>query len=327
MTRVLVGTYAAKGGAGLVPLAHDPGTGRWSASDAVARAPNASFGVASARFGHRYLVDEEAGTVAAYDRDGARLAEVESGAAPCHLALSADERRLAAANYAEGSVTLFPLDERGLPTAGETWRNRGRGLDAERQEGPHAHWVGFRGDDLLCVDLGTDRILARPATGPDVPRTVYAAPPGSGPRHLAFHPALPLAYLVSELASTLTVLRVAGPVLEAAAILSTLPHGVDADSLGGAIAIDAGARLLHVTNRGHDSIASFALDGEGMPRPLGHVPSGGRSPRFLLPLADHVLVAHEEGGGVAAVRRGADGRPVGAPVMIDVPGAAFLMEE
>ena len=60
---------------------------------------------------------------------------------------------------------------------------------------------------------------------------------------------------------------------------------------------------------------------------LGHVPSGGRSPRFLLPTADHVLVAHEESGGVAAFRRDADGRPAGTPVSIDVPGAAFLMEE
>lgn len=328
MTQVFVGSYAATGGPGLLPLIVDAATGAWTPGTPIAAVRNASFAVASGRHGHRYVVDEAAGKVAVHDRAWRLLAEVSSGGeAPCHLALSADECRLAVANYESGSVTQFMLDERGLPGPATVRQHRGRGLDPDRQAGPHAHWVGYRGDDLLAIDLGTDRIVAHPLSGADAPRTAYAAPPGSGPRHLAFHPRLPLAYLVSELASTLTVLRVVGAAFRAEAILSILPDGATGDSLGGAIALDADARLLHVTNRGHDSVATFALDANGAPRLLGHVASGGRSPRFLLPLAEHLLVAHEEAGGVAILRRAAAGRSLPGPMTIDVPGAAFLMEE
>ncbi len=332
MTRLLVGTYAEKGGPGLVPIAHDAETDRWRAGEPVAHVRNASFGIVSPVHGHWHLVDEAAGTVSTYSAAGgwAVLATVETGGeAPCHLALSAHDGGLAVANYGSGSVTLLSLNDAGLPIGGATYANEGRGPNAERQEGPHAHWVGFGpAGESICVDLGADRVFARDPATPAVARTLYAAPPGSGPRHLAFHPVLPVAYLVSELASTLTVLRPEGAMLRADAMLSTLPEGAADASLGGAIALSADATRLWVSNRGHDSIATFALDAEGAPHPLGHVASGGASPRFLLPLADgRLAVAHEEGGGVAVFRLDEEGRPLPAPATIDVPGAVFLIHD
>ena len=157
------------------------------------------------------------------------------------------------------------------------------------------------------------------------PSIAYAAPPGSGPRQLAFHPTLPIAFLVSELASTLTVLVMKeSDALSAQRILSTLPADAAPGSLGGAVALDAAGTRLYVSNRGHDSVASFAIDPEGEVTLLGHTPSGGTSPRFLLLLEDKLLVAHEKTGGVTILPLDGAGRPKSAVGRADVPGAAFL---
>ena len=157
------------------------------------------------------------------------------------------------------------------------------------------------------------------------PPTLYAAPPGSGPRHLAFHPRRPLAYLVSELAATLTVLERGGDMLHPRAIVPTAPAGAPADNLGGAIALNAEATHLYVTNRGHDSIATYRLEADGTPVLLGHMPSAGASPRFVLPLAGHLIVANEEGGSVAIFRLADDGQPSPDPLALAIAGAAFVM--
>lgn len=298
--------------------------GRLQSEAIVAPIRNVSAGV---RHGTRwYLVDETAGEVVLVDAaaDWQGVARFASGGnAPCHLALDAERKLLAVANYEDGTTALFALDDRGLPTgAPDRYRHDGHGPDRERQAGPHARWVGFATDGTLYVaDLGSDCVLAF-ATGHDrlgTPQIAFAGPPGSGPRQMAFHPDQPILYLLSELASTLTVLdRQDDNRLTARQCVSTL--SAPSDSLGGAILID-GDRL-HVTNRGDDSVASFAIEPDGMVRLIGHRASGGVSPRFLAIDSDHLLVAHERQGCVTLLPRDA------GPVIdrVDVPGAAFLGE-
>ena len=325
MTRVRVGTYKAKGGPGLAPIVRDDPGREWRVETPLAHVRNASFAIAGSTEQFRYAVDEEANVLIVYrGPDWEEIARIPSrGDDPCHLALFDDGRRLAGANYASGTVAVFAIGDEGDLRAVEMSRHEGYGPNPERQDGPHAHWVGFAENGaLISVDLGADRIFAH---APGGVHTRYAAPPGSGPRHLAFHPNLPIAYLVSELASTLTVLRTEGATWRAEAIISTLPSGWTGESLGGAIVVDQHASRLHVTNRGHDSVATFALDPDGAPRLLRHLPSGGASPRFVLLVGDQLLVAHEEGGGVAAFAIGDDGAPAGPPQVLDVAGAAFLM--
>jgi 6-phosphogluconolactonase len=330
VTRALVGTYAAGGGAGLVALARGD-EGRWQVG-AAAPVANASFVLTSARFGHHYAVDEGAGTIGVYSAAGgwALLAEVSSGGeAPCYLALSADERFLAVANYASGSVALLTLDEDGIPAGRDVSAYAGGGPDRERQDRSHAHWVGFSAAGaLIAVDLGADRIVTHTVAADGTlspPRTLYAAPPGSGPRHLAFHPTLPLGYLVSELVPELTVLARGPDGLAPALRLPLLdPAEASDDALGGEVTLSADARHLYVTTRGTDRLLSFALDDRGRPTLLARVPSGGASPRHVLPLGDQLLVAHEQDGTVAIFDLDADGRAVGTPQRLSVPGAAFL---
>jgi 6-phosphogluconolactonase len=335
---VVAGGYAEPGGEGLYPLSYDPARERLTAGAPIPSFQNVSAGLRVPGSDRWLFVDEAAGRIvaAAGPPSGWKpLARVASGGeAPCHLALDPAGRFLAVANYGSGTVALVPLDPAsGLPLdEPAVAQHEGQGPNEERQEGPHAHWVGFGPNGLLyATDLGTDRVLAY-AVDPErglvqPPDVAYAAPPGSGPRQIAWHPALPLAYLVSELASTVTRLRIddKGRLTEPR-ILSTLPADATEESLAGAIVGDAAGRRLYISNRGHDSVAAFGIDADGDLSPIGHAPSGGSSPRFLLLLEDEgrLLVAHEKQGGVTALAIDADGRLQPTAARANVPGAAFL---
>jgi len=333
------GTYRGGGGRGVYAVCRDAG-GRWTTVDAFDGALNASFSVYSARHGLHYIVDERAsGRVGVFryrDRGWSKLASVATnGAAPCHVALDRRESLLAVANYAGGSVSLMRLDARtGLPAGRvEVSANSGSGPNPQRQEGPHAHWVGFSGDGrwLYQTDLGTDEVLAfaideDAELGP--PRRAYAAPPGSGPRHLLLHPRLDrVAYLASELASTLTTLDHADGAFGDPRIVSTLPDGWHGENIVAHLGVNRAADRLYVSNRGHDSIAVFALDAAGVPTLLQHVPAGGTFPRFFLLLEDErlMMVANEKSQTVSALAIGDDGRLSTTGVTLPVPGVAYLL--
>lgn len=331
MIQLIAGGYASAGALGLYPVVLDAGLLR--AGPPVAPFVNVSAGV---RVGDWWIVvDEEAGCLRMLDPAGGWrevTALASGGDAPCHLAVDASGTRLAVANYGSGTTALFRLDGEGDALVLEaTYQVSGSGPVADRQEGPHAHWAGFAADGrLYVVDLGTDQVLAfDPRIDPTLaaPLVAHRAVPGAGPRQLAFHPHLPLAYLVHELDSTVTMLRrEQDGRLVGLRTLSTLPAGGAADSLAGAVAIDAAGRRLHVTNRGHDSVATFALDTAGEPSLMGHAPSGGSSPRALLLLeaARMLLVAHEKSGGVTALTLDNDDAPQPTALRADVPGAAFI---
>jgi 6-phosphogluconolactonase len=324
--RLIAGGYADAGAAGLYPLTLGPGT--LTAEPPIVSIVNVSGGVRVPGTNRWFLVDERAGCVTLVDGD-AGWQVVATGASggdgPCHLAFSPDGHALAVANYDSGDIAVLTIGEDGLPSGTSRHREQGRGPNLERQEGPHAHWVGYGPDGrLYATDLGTDQVLVFGSPTLDDAAVAFAAPAGSGPRQIAFHPHLPRAYLVSELASTLTVLDCSEESWRAVATLSTLPAGFEGESLGGAIAIDPVGTRLYVSNRGHDSIATFALDRRGDAEVRSHVPSGGRSPRFLLLAGGQLLVAHEQAGGVALLPLSDDGLPRTTIARVDVPGAAFL---
>lgn len=332
--RLIAGTYANEGGPGLM-LLHADHDG-WRAGNVASSIRNASFGVRSTR-GVRYLLDEQsAGGLGIFDAGLRQLARFSTlGADPCHAALSPDQRMLAVANYSSGSVALWQLDGRtGLPR-GEAQRidHRGNGPNADRQAGPHAHWVGFAagGRQLHAVDLGADAIFLhhidpRKQSISDT-SIAYRAEPGSGPRHLARHPRLPVAYLVAELANTVTVLQATDDGrFRAKATLSTLPAGIVGTSAAAHIALNHAGTRLYVSNRGHDSIAVFAVARDGTLTPMQHASCGGHWPRlFLLNEArGEMLVANERSGNVARLQLRGDGGLAAPTRGVAVPGVVFL---
>lgn len=150
-------------------LARRTASGGWQTDGAVPDTRNASFAVSSARHHRLYAVREEpegAIDVLVGDSEWRKVGSFPTlGAEPCHCALDASETFLAAANYGSGSITVWRLGTDGMPE-GEPWRHQGHGSgpNPERQDGPHAHWVGFTPDQrwLVQIDLGTDRVWAFP---------------------------------------------------------------------------------------------------------------------------------------------------------------------
>ena len=200
MRTLWVGTYPPAGigtpagrGEGIYRVALDPATGALGEPVRVVETPAPSFVVL--RGDVLYATDEsDAGAVAAlrvHDDLLEPLGTAPSGGTyPCHLL--ADDGWLYVANYGDGALGALRLAPDGSLVADEppvVLTHAGSGPHAERQGGPHAHFVALApGEHLLVVDLGTDQIrrYARTPAGP-VPAGIAAAfPPGTGPRHLAF---------------------------------------------------------------------------------------------------------------------------------------------
>jgi len=229
------------------------------------------------------------------------------GLAPCYASIEPEGRYCLVANYETGSVCVLPVREDGrLGEATDTVQFSGSGPNPQRQEGPHAHMIlpspdhGF----ILAVDLGTDRLMAfrldmeRGRLIPaDTPWTQM--PPGTGPRHMAFHPQMPFTYVISELQSTVTVFRYVEQqgTFEAMQTISTLPEDFKGPNMGAEIKIAPSGRFVYTSNRGHDSLAIYAVDQEtGKLSVVGHLSSQGIGPRdFTIdPSGALLLVANQD---------------------------------
>lgn len=232
------------------------------------------------------------------------------GSAPCHLSVDDHGRYLYVANYLSGTVAVYAVEpDAGLGELIATHQHSGSGPSA-RQEGPHAHCIvpGPVADSVYAVDLGADRVVhyvhdrGREAEAFAL-GDEFVVDPGAGPRHLAFHPRLPLGFLVCELDSTLVTLGV-DPVdgrLTRLGSVSTLPTGFGGESIAAEVRVHQNGRFVYVSNRGHDSIAVFGFTGAGESLvPLAHVHSGGRTPRSfaLHPSGRAAVVANQDSDNV-----------------------------
>lgn len=330
--RLYVGSYQKSEGRGLYPvdLTADGGL---TCGAPFTEALNASF-AAQAADGRYFILDEMAGSLAVLRRreDGwQKVSEVQThGEQPCYVSLHPAGDWAAVANYGSGSFALWRLDDEGLPKGPPRLvQSKGSGAVEDRQEGPHCHCALFvpDGDSLYVTDLGADAVLRLKLEDGSEAETVYHAPPGTGPRHLLFHPGGELAVLVSELGSLLTTFEVTPGELRRIESRSTLPMGFSGESLGGHLTLSADGSRVYVSNRGHDSVAVFSLDEAGRIEPLQHIDSGGSSPRHMLLLDDLglLVVAHEKDGAVATFRVGEDGRLEATGQSITVPGACFVL--
>ncbi|MFP3992615.1 beta-propeller fold lactonase family protein, partial [Streptomyces sp. E11-3] len=191
--------------------------------------------------------------------------------------------------------------------AGGVLRHQGAGPDPERQQGPHAHQVlaDPSGRWVVSVDLGTDSVrVCSLVAGELRPHREVALRPGSGPRHLAFHPRGDLAYVVHELDPVLTVCRWDARTgdLEPLGETALLPGAVTGDAYPSAVVVASDGRFLWTATRGQDVISVLALDGDDgvRPRLVTTVECGGHWPRDLTPHPSgrFLYAAHERSGDV-----------------------------
>ncbi|MBC7255334.1 MAG: lactonase family protein [Chloroflexi bacterium] len=229
------------------------------------------------------------------------------GTDPCHVTVDPMGRVVLVANFASGSVCALPiLADGSLGEASDFVQHHGSSADPVRQAGPHAHAVTLdaSGRMLFVPDLGLDRVMIyrldaqRGTLKPNDPPWV-SVPAGSGPRQIAFHPSGAYAYLINELNSTIIAFRydASRGALEPIQTVPTLPYGYLGKSTTAEVQITPDGRYLYGSNRGHDSIAMYAIDPpSGILRSLGQVSSQGRIPRHFTvdPTGRFALVANQD---------------------------------
>lgn len=354
---VYVGTYTTRESfvdgkaAGIHVLRLDPASGALRQVAVSAPAVNPSFLVLHPSGRFLFTVNEvytaDGGAVSAYaiDAGSGRLTflnqQPSHGGAPCHLALAGDGRALLVANYQTGSVAVLPVGGDGrLGPASDVLQHVGSSVHAERQRGPHAHSLTFdlSGRYVFVCDLGLDKILVYRFDGEHGTLLPHTTPwaevrAGAGPRHLDIHSDGRWVYAINELDSTIDVFAFDGDAgtLRPLQHVSTLPADFRGTNHCADIHVAPSGRFVYGSNRGHDSIAIFAVDGStGRLSPIGHASTQGRTPRnFAIdPTGTWLFAANQDSDSIVPFWIDpANGRlePAGSPVAVPTPVCVRLL--
>jgi 6-phosphogluconolactonase len=316
-----VGTYTNAPSKGIYAYKFAGGTGKLSSLGLVAETSNPSFLAVHPNGKFLYAVNEDAkGMVSAFAIDPASkklklLNQVSSkGDAPCHLSIDQTGKWLFVANYNSGNVAAYHIKPDGsLSDAVTTIQHSGKSVDPERQTGPHAHIAAITPDNrfVFVCDLGIDEVLSYKI---DATKGLVAnnppfakVPTGFGPRHIVFRPDAKFAYVLGELAASVTVFSydAARGSMQQVQTISMLPAGYTGTKSGAEIAIHPNSKFLYASNRGHDSIAIFKVDAAtGKLTAAGTVPTGGKTPRnFAIdPTGKFLLAANQESNSIVVFK-------------------------
>ena len=297
-----VGSFTAKDGGrgeGISVFHRNPQGKRWMAVQVVKDFADPSYLIVDHAGAHLYSAHGDGTQVTAFSIDAAtgRLSVLNrqptGGSNGVHLAIDATNRFLVLANYATGTLALFPIKADGsLGERADLATMTGEpGPHRTQQDSSHPHHCPFdrTGRFILVPDKGLDRVFlyrldtTRAKLVPADPPHV-AARAGAAPRHVDFHPMRPFAYVINELDSTITTYQFDAEkgVLKPLQIVPTTPATYTGNNTGAEIAVAASGRFVYGSNRGHNSIAVFAIDEQtGMLSSVGWESTQGRTPRFF----------------------------------------------
>jgi len=350
--QVYIGTYTeGSESEGIYRCDLDLATGQLSAPMVAATCRNPSFLALHPAGTHLYAVaeigelgGEQTGGVAAFARDSKSgkltlLNEQQSGGSgPCHLVVDEKGSCVLVANYGGGSVSALPLEADGrLKKAGTTIQHQGKSVDPARQEGPHAHSINVAPGNrfALAADLGLDQVLIyrldkdRGLLSPHKPPFTAVAG-GAGPRHFAFHPTGRFGYVINEMANTITAFSWDGREgqLAETQTVTTLPSDFGGTSYTAEVQVHPSGKFVYGSNRGHDSLAVFAVDPtSGKLTSLGQTATGGKTPRNfgIDPTGGWLLAANQDSNTITVFKidqaKGtltATGDPVAVPMPVCV---------
>jgi 6-phosphogluconolactonase len=322
--RVYVGTGSGDPAEGIHAFRFDSTDGTLAQSQPVTPLLNPTYLALGRDEAHLYSVREttDSATVHAFDVDPASgaLTEINAvpaeGGAPCYVSVDRTGQWVFVANYVGGNVAVFPTrDDGGLGPATQVVQHTGSGADPNRQAGPHAHYV--RADPqnrfVLAADLGIDQVRIYPFDA-DTGRLntanarAVSTPPGTGPRHLAFHPSGDYVYLVGELSGTVTVYEYdagAGR-MSAVQTVSTVPEDFEGAARSADIHVHPNGDVLYVSNRGEaNDIVHYRIDEQtGRLSVAGRQDTSIRWPRnfALSPGGRYLLVANRRADAVTVYR-------------------------
>jgi len=317
-----IGTYTEKTASkGIYAFQFNDSTGALTSIGLVAETPNPSFLTASANGKFVYAVNEvqnfagaPGGSVTGFavDAGTSKLTELNvqatRGASPCHLVLDRTGRFLAVANYSGGNYSLFPVssDGRLQPAVSVVM---GQPIEASPAKAL-GHMVGFDAGNkyLITADKGLNQMLVftfdvrsgKVALNNTPP---VMLPPGSGPRHYAFHPSGKWLFTISEQGATITTFEWSPKTgtLTARSSVPTRPAEVKSGSTA-EIAVHRSGRFVYGSNRGHDSIAVFGVGADGALTLVEYEPTRGQTPRnFALDPSGRWLIAGNQRSDTLAV--------------------------
>ncbi|WBQ02900.1 lactonase family protein [Kribbella sp. CA-293567] len=305
-----LGTYTSQagGGTGIGLASYDTVTGRLTSTGVLAGVQDPSFLILSPSGRNLYAVNEQATggvTAVAVDSPG-RLRvlnrQPNGGSAPCHLALVANGKYLLSANYSSGDLAVHPVKADGSLAARTD-------LVKHAGSAPHAHQVvqDPTGNYVLAVDLGTDSIYTYTINlGKLSLKSQATVKAGAGPRHLAFHPNGRYAYVANELDSTIVVCRYDGATgkVTPGAAQTTVPAG-SPTNYPGEVIVSPDGRFVYLSNRGHNSVAVFAVESGGATlRRIGTPDCGGNWPRHVTldPTGKLMFVSNQRSNNIATLQ-------------------------
>ncbi len=322
-----VGTYTEGGSEGIYSFSLDPITGKLKDHGLAAKTNNPSFLALTSNGKFLLSVHETKGedgsmmgyiesfAVKKYDNRLTTLGKVSSGGAhPCYVSVNQNGYVLAA-NYTGGNVALLRVNDSGkLSDTLDVQQHYGSGPNKARQAEPHVHSAFFEpgSDRIFVADLGIDQVSVYKIDNSgsklikaSVPAIILT--PGSGPRHLAFHPTLKVLYVVNELTSSVSVVALnKDGSFTTIENVSALPSGYDKANTCADIHISKDGRFLYASNRGFNSIAIFSVDSKnGRIVQIGQELTRGDGPRnfTLSPDENYLLVANQNTQDIVAFRR------------------------
>ena len=317
-----VGTYTQNdapevhGGKGIFTCRFDPERGAVEVLAVTKGIENPSFLTLSPDRRTLYAVSEltdadkkGGGWTVAYAIDPASGALTEinrlssEGADPCHISVDSSGRIVMVANYTSGSVIAYPiLEDGGLGERSSFFQHSGSGPNPRRQEGPHAHMIFPDPNSRYAYvpDLGMDRVMIYQIDSANA--AIHSATAafarvrsGEGPRHFDIHPNQHFAYVINELGSSLTAFSwdAQTGALNELQTISTLPEGFSGKSSCADVHVHPSGRFVYGSNRGHDSIAIYAIHPElGTLKAIDFAPTGGSCPRnFAIDPSGRFLLA------------------------------------
>jgi 6-phosphogluconolactonase len=344
------GTYTAgeSKSKGIYAYRFDSATGQVTPIGLAAETVNPSFLAISPNHRFLYAVNEvgdykgqKSGAVSAFAIDHKTgkltfLNQVASkGADPCYITLDKSGKYVLVANYTGGSIAVFPVLEDGrLGEASAFVQHSGHGTNPARQEGAHAHSIDVSPNNRFAIvdDLGLNETLVykfdagKGTLTPNDPPFAKAEA-GSGPRHFALYPNGKFAYVINEMGDSVTAFSFDGAAgtLQPLQTVSTVPKTFAGHNDDAEIEIHPSGKFLYASNRGHDSIAVFAIDSNtGKLTLVKYVPTKGKSPRnfVVAPGGKFLFAENEKSDNIVAFRidqKTGDLTPTGKEWEIDQP--------
>lgn len=346
LRRLLVGSYNRLGfgtGKGIYNVTFNADTGEMNLEGVCEDCENPSWLLQNGRCLYAAReTPESAGLVCYALNDNGGLERLKTvnipGALSCHLAMGLEGRWLTMANYGSGSLACFALERDGVVGAlKQLIRYEGKGADPQRQEGPHIHSSALSPDGrwLVAADLGADRVMiyqvdaASGELAPSRAMPYWRAPAGLGPRHFAFNAKGNRLYLTGELQSRVLACEFDAErgLIVMRQNLSALPERWNGSNLTADVRLSADECRLYASNRGHNSIAVFAVARDGALEAAGHFSCHGDGPRhFQLTNDGWMLIANQQSGSLTACRLNREnGMAEGDYTSLAIPSAVCVL--